>query len=869
MSLQVKNFTKVFGNHTHKKEKKQKGAVKEFIAKLSKGLMLPIAMLPIAGIFLGVGAAIETGAGTNEGLKIFGSFLKIPGDVIFGALPVLFAIAIAIAFTGDAGPAGLAALVGFLVFSGLQQALITPINVDGQLVGYNLLFYTNDIVGTTFNDGGGLPTSLFGTVLGIRQLSSSVFGGFVVGFTVAFLYNKYKNIKLPAVIGFFSGIRFIPIVVFGAFFPITILFLMLWPLFGILLTYIGIGLGQAVGFNSFAFGFIERALVPFGLHHAFYSPLWYTSVGGSVDLSAAAIIEINGSKWALSNDPNASGSLLSWQQLIANLKGLDVKDVQSTVAGDQTMWAFFNTNLLGEKVYLYNIDSSSEGSNGYIISGTLGTLGSNDPHVITWADLTSGQKALGTAGANGFNGVNIGQYLQGKYVFMIFGLPAAAAAMAMAAPKENRKLAISIVASAGFTSFLTGITEPIEFTFLFLAPWLFWGVHAFFCALAFGLMNWIGLIMIATGNGDLAPHIGMSFSGGIIDWIIYGAIQMPFGSNAWWAIVFGLMYLPIYYFLFLILIKKYNIATPGRGENTKLFTKADFLAKKDGALGNISSEEFMALNVVSAYGGFENIKNVDACITKLRIQVDKQDIVDTDKLMSLGAKGTIKPSAQSVYAVFGAEADIIKNNIKGLIGKLEKDPSLKDKWMNAIKDQSSSSETKNSSSNAETNGELANEKIIVKSPVDGKVVLLDKVPDETFSQEMMGKGIAIEPINGKFGSPIDGKMSLVFDTGHAYTFESEKGTQILIHIGIDSINLTNKKGEKVETFESLVKTGDEVKTGQDISNVKLTGLKYAKSKVTPIIVLNESLAGREVKLLRKSGEVKKGTPLFEILPKKN
>lgn len=881
MGLQFRNFSKTFGNFKSKKQDKaeRKGAVKEFIAKLSKGLMLPISMLPVAGLFLGIGAAIATAGSNagNEGLTIFGNFLKIPGDVIFGALPVLFAIAIAIAFTGDSGPAALSAFVGFLVFSGIQSALSFPITDGGQIVGYDLLFYTENIVKDTFNPqgGGGLPTSLFGSVLGINQLTSSVFGGLLVGFIVAYLFNKFKNIKMPAILGFFSGIRFIPIVVFGAFFPITIVFLMIWPLVGVALTYIGIGLGQAIGFNSFAFGFIERILVPFGLHHAFYSPFWYTSVGGEANLVAAAIIEIDGVQYALSDKNNATGELLTWQQLIINLGG---KSDANTVAGDQTMWAFFNANLLGRNVYLYEFVLGTSDNTGAIISGTFGKLARESSHVVTWNDLTSGFAALNTKGANGFTGVNIGQYLQGKYVFMIFGLPAAAAAMVMAAPKENRKTAMSIVASAGFTSFLTGITEPIEFTFLFLAPWLFFGVHAFFCALAFGLMNWIGLIMLATGNGNLAPHIGMSFSGGIIDWVIYGAIQIPFGSNAWWALLFGVLYIPIYYFVFYWAIKKFNIATPGRDGNTKLFTKADYLAKKGGQSNNsntdslgLTQDQLLALNVVDAYGGFDNIKNVDACITKLRIQVANQSAVNTDELMNLGAKGTMKPSPQSVYAVFGVDADHIKNSIKQLMENIAKDQSLKQKYMEIIKgdgeNKSSTSETKKIES--PLNEKLASEKLIVKSPVDGKIVPIDKVPDETFSKEFMGKGIAIEPENGKFVAPIDGKMSLVFDTGHAYTFESEAGSQILMHIGIDSINLKNKENKELHPFTPKVHTGEEIKHGMPVADVKLGELRYAKSKVTPIIILNETLEGREIKFLRKTGEVKKGTPLFEILPKKD
>lgn len=836
-----------------KQEKKNKGATKEFIAKLSRGLMLPIAMLPIAGLFLGIGAAIETNAGNDAGLKLFGNFLKIPGDVIFGALPVLFAIAIAIAFTRDAGPAALSALIGFLVFSGLQSALIQPVSDGREILGYNLLFYGPGSLG---EEKFGLPKSLFGSVLGINQLSTSVFGGFIVGFTVAFLYNKFKNIQLPQIIGFFNGVRFIPIVTFTALFPITLLVLMLWPLIGTLFGIIGGALGgQMFGFNSLIFGYIERALVPFGLHHAFYSPLWYSNVGGSLDLNS----------WAITSDGkflSVDGTTLArWIDIV---KLWNPSFEGSTIAGDQVLWSFANSNLVGKQVYEL-IHNGSEWS--------------YQSYTIKFTDIAEIKNKLGTLPdaiknsqniTNGANGVNIGQYMQGKYAFMMFGLPAAAVAMIFAAPKGNRKMAASIIGSAGLTAMLTGITEPIEFTFLFLAPWLFWGVHASLCALSFGMMNWIGLISLNAGHPELAPHIGMSFSGGLIDWIIYGGIQIQYGSNAWWSLLLGLVYVPIYFFLFLYLIKKYNIATPGRGENTKLFTKQDYLNKKSNgvenkSLPNMTQERALAIEIIKAYGGLENIKNVDACITKLRIQVENQDIVNTEILTSeLGARGVIKPSAQSVYSIYGALADRLKNEINDIISDIEENPSLKEQYFN-----NDDNVIKQEIKTIKNEKEISSEKIIIKSPLDGKIIPIEEVPDETFSKSMMGAGVAIEPKNGTLTSPISGKMSLVFDTGHAYTFESKKGTQVLVHIGIDSINLKDENQKELKVFNPKVKTNDSIKMGDNVCSFKLNDIKkYAKSHITPIIVLDESLNGREVKVLKTSGTIIRGEPLLEVLPPK-
>ncbi len=836
--MQLNNLKNKFSSFWNKR--KGSGNSREFIGKLSRGLMLPISLLPVAGLFLGIGAAIVNGSNGNEGLELFGKFLQLPGDAIFGALPVLFAIAIAITFTRDAGTAGLSALVAFLAFGGIQQALIQPvINAAGQTIGYDLLFYAGGMWSLSGDPKFGLDTSLFGSVLGWTQLSTSVFGGFIVGFTVAFLYNKFKDIQLPPIIGFFSGVRFIPLVTFMAFIPITLLVLMVWPLVGTLFGIIGGALGSGMyGFQSFIFGFIERSLVPFGLHHAFYSPLWYSSIGGELNLNDLAIV--NGQFVSLVANGTSSAT---WLDIV---KHFDINyDINSTsIAGDQVMWAFVNSNLAGKKVF---------------------QLGTSTALIVQFSDLTTTVYQEALLKLNGLSnalskGVNIGQYMQGKYPFMMFGLPAAGVAMVMAAPKENRRMAGSVVISASLTCFLTGITEPLEFTFLFLAPWLFWGFHAFFCALSFGLMNWIGLIV-----PDIAPHVGMTFSGGIIDWTIYGAIQIPAGSNAWVALLIGIPYVPIYFFFFLWAIKKFNIMTPGRGDNTKLYSKADYLASKD---TNKSQDGYdgEVIGIIKAYGGLENIVTVDACITKLRIKVVDPKKVDEKKLTNeLGAMGVIRPSQKAVYSIYGTRADWIKNQINSIITDVEKNPKLKDE----IFSKDFNKNIKKIDSNKEnSNSNMKNETLNVYSPFDGEIVSLKKVPDKTFSDEIMGKGLAIIPSSKKVNSILEkGELDLIFDTGHAYIFKSKEGTSLLLHIGIDSINLKDSSKKDVPIFKINSKKGDKLKKDLDISEINLNNLeKYAKSPITPIIALNETLEGRNVEIIAKKGKVKKGDLLFVIKP---
>lgn len=650
----AKAFTET-GEPIQKKKKKGSGKAKEVLAKLSRGLMLPIAMLPIAGIVLGIGSAIVTAAGSgaeiNQALFIFGNILKMPGQVVFDNLPVLFAIAIAITFTKDAGVAGLSAFVGWIVFCAFQTALIS----GSETSGYHFLWYNY------YGDDISIFNSIFTSNVGLKSLSTSVFGGMTIGFSVAFLYNKFRNIQLPSIIGFFSGVRFIPIVTFGASILASLLFAMVWPVIGQGLYLLGSALSSTpFGLNSFIYGFVNRALLPFGLHHAFYTPLYYTAAGGIFTTGNAALVSINGNVYQVV----VNGIGATWADWIG--------EIPKTVQGDQQIWIFMQSSITGKMATLapYDINTHQIIAGGDLISKTL-----------TFDMVTQGTKF---ASSNGLTTCNPGQYLEGAYPVMMFALPAAGAAMVMAAPKGNRKVAMSIVGSAAFTSFLTGVTEPIEFTFLFLAPWLFWGFHCVGVGICYWLMNLFG------------AHMGLTFSGGVIDFFIYGVVadSIGAGANCWLACIIGPCAAAVYFVVFYFSIKKFDIKTPGRGETTKMFTKKDFLARQEEqknsenqnndkleikagkAFAEMSDERFESIEIIKAYGGLANILNVDACITKLRIQVKNQDIVNKQQLMDLGAKGVMKPSPQSVYAVFGTKADRYKNEINDIIADVKDHPEL-------------------------------------------------------------------------------------------------------------------------------------------------------------------------------------------------
>lgn len=585
------------------KDNSDKGAGKRFLSKISGAFMLPISVMAIAGLFLGVGAAIDA----HTSAHIFGKFIKNLGDPIFGAMPALFMVAIVISFTDDIGTAVFAGLVGFLVFNAIQTPFIDPHpgTVEGTGTAKILFHMNNNLESRLFK--------LVGTNLGISSLSTSVFGGIVVGFIVSWAYHAFHEIELPSTIAFFGGKRFVPLAVIVLMIPLAFLFLLIWPWIGIGLAYFGEYSGKVAGLDSFVFGVVERSLIPFGLHHVFYAPLWWTGAGGDFSHAFA--------DWSATHTVVGSA---------ANL----IKDMDGHTMGDQSMW-------IG--AYGLNYDSIGWVDKGGITTGHAATMhAAHSEAVYKFFDHELG--------------LNLGRFMQGKYGFMQFALPAAGAAMVMAAPKETRKQAIAIIVPASLTSFVTGVTEPIEFTFVFLAPALFWGFHAIMAGIAFMLMNVLG------------SHMGMTFSGGIIDTAIYGIVPMGKGTAWWWAYVIELVYAPIYFFVFLWWIKHFDLSTPGRGGNTKLFTKADYKASKANK-GDKNAQDPQALAIIEAYGGEKNIVKTANCATRLRFDVVDGTKVSEDALKAAGALGVMRTSKTHVQTIMGPVAEVMRGKIKKIINK--------------------------------------------------------------------------------------------------------------------------------------------------------------------------------------------------------
>lgn len=557
----------------------------QFLQRIGKAIMLPIAALPIAGILLGVGGALLGIAGLSNAPAIYEpliAFVNIPavaavltvmkniGDIVFGNLPILFAVGVAVGLAKkDKGTAALASVFGFIV---MNQVVSTLLALGATQLGV----LTPDSVG----DYGTYVT----TNLGIFTLNMSVFGGIITGIVTALLHNRFCTIQLPPVIGFFSGARFVPIITSLTMALVGALLAFAWPVvqdgIGMLSTFVK----NAGALGTFLYGLIERALIPFGLHHVFYTPFWYGSF-------VEANVLVNGS-------------------------------VQ-TVAGANT-------------AYFVQLSSMTD-----LVGASASTM----------SEIVSGTT----------------RFMAGKFPLMMFGLPGAALAMYKAANPSKRKVVGSLLATAALTSFLTGITEPLEFTFLFVAPILY-VIHCVFAGLAYMLM------------GVLNVFIGMTFSGGFIDYALFGLLPAGAGVPTKWltVILVGIVYFVVYYFVFYFMITKLNLKTPGRDENeeeTKLYTKADFQNSKGGATetaapktagkGEIAEK---APLVLAALGGEENIVSVDACITRLRVEVKDKSNVNKDELKNLGAAGVVEVG-NGIQAIFGAKADGYKNAINEILGE--------------------------------------------------------------------------------------------------------------------------------------------------------------------------------------------------------
>lgn len=678
------------------------------LQRVGKALMLPVAILPAAGILLALGNAMHNEQLVSlapwlkhEVFVILSTIMESAGQVVFDNLPLLFAVGTALGLAGGDGVAALAALVGYLIMNA-TIGKVMHISIDQ-------IFSFADGA-KSLSQANKLPQHAL--ILGIPTLQTGVFGGIIMGALAAWCYNKFYNITLPQFLGFFAGKRFVPIVTSLVAIVTGVVLAFVWP-------PIQEGLNDLSNFllnknlvlTTFIFGIIERSLIPFGLHHIFYAPFWFEF-------------------------------------------GSYVNQAGEVVRGDQRIWM---------------------------------------------AQMKDGVEF--TAGA----------FTTGKYPFMMFGLPAAAYAIYRQARPERKKIVGGLMLSAALTSFLTGITEPLEFSFLFVAPILY-VLHVLLAGTSFLVMHLLDV------------KIGMTFSGGFIDYILYGLLNWD-RTHALYVIPVGIVYAIIYYFLFTFVIKHMNLKTPGREDEV--------------AETRDTSVEHLPFDVLDAMGGKDNVKHLDACITRLRVEVLDKAKVDVNALKELGAAGVLEVG-NNMQAIFGPKSDQIKHDMALIMKGEITSPS-----QTTVSEEDEAVHIDGSRS------------VTIVAPCDGEVIPLSEVPDQVFSGGMMGDGVGFIPRQSEIVAPFHGKVKALFPTKHAIGIESTDGVELLIHIGIDTVKLNG------EGFESFVKVGDEVAEGQLLMKVDLEYLQqHAPSIVTPMIVTNLGERQIEVEDVK---EVEKGQRVFTVL----
>ena len=687
------------------------------LQRVGRSFMLPIALLPVAGLLLGIGSSF-----TNETmLAAYGLNSVIhPGTLIYTILDVM-------SQTGNAVFNNLALLFAMGVAIGMARKEKEVAALSGA-VAYIIM---NTAIQAMINAAGGveaMPANSTTTMLGITTLQMGVFGGIVVGLGVAALHNKFYKIELPQVLAFFGGTRFVPIVSSIVYLVVGIAMFYIWPVVQNGIAALG-ALVLASGYaGTFIYGLLERALIPFGLHHVFYMPFWQTAVGGT------AIID-----------------------------GV-------TVTGAQN---------------------------------------------IFFAELASKSTTVFSVSAT--------RFMAGKFPFMMFGLPGAALAMYQCAKPEKKKAAGGLLLSAALTAFLTGITEPLEFTFIFVALPMY-AVHCVLAGLSFMLMHILNV------------GVGMTFSGGLIDLVLFGVMQGNAKTHWVWVVVVGAVYFVLYYIIFRFMISKFDYKTPGRddAEEVKLYTRADVNARNATSGSVPAGNDPVSAMIVEGLGGAANLADVDCCATRLRCTVNDAALVKQDVLKASGASGVIC-KGNGVQVVYGPKVAVIKAKLEDYLESTPKNPVVAPSPAAAP----------------------ASKDTVLYACLNGTVVPLADVKDEAFASGVLGDGIAIEPSNGELVAPADGEISSTFETHHAVGMTTADGAELLMHIGIDTVKLGGKH------FTYLVNEGDKVKKGQPLIRFELEAIKAEGYPVTtPLIVCNtDDYAAVEAKA---SGTVKQGDALLEL-----
>ena len=705
------------------------------LQRVGRSFMLPIAILPVAGLLLGLGSSF-----TNETmLKTYGLWnvmgpgtlfnaifqvMSDAGNIVFANLPIIFAMGVAIGMAKkEKEVAALSAAIAFFIMHASIGAMIT-INGGAEKM----------LEGATAD------------VVGITSLQMGVFGGIIVGLGVAALNNKFYKIQLPQVLSFFGGTRFVPIICSLVYTLVGILMFFIWPVIQSGIYSVGDLVLNSGYAGTWVYGFMERLLIPFGLHHVFYLPFWQTGVGGTMEVG---------------------GQLIEGAQNI------------------------FFAQLA-------------------------------DPTVTEFS-------------------VSATRFMSGKFPLMIFGLPGAALAMYKTAKPEKKKEVEGLLLSAALTSMITGITEPLEFTFLFVAP-LLYGIHCVFAGLAYMLMH-----VFKVG-------VGMTFSGGLIDMFLFGIMQGNAKTNWIWIVIVGVVYFIVYYLLFSFLINKLDLKTPGRDDSdeVKLYRRSDVEAKKKGEAkaDNVNSSDELSEMICKGLGGKKNISDVDCCATRLRCTVYKAELVNDSLLKNTGASGVVH-KGNGVQIIYGPRVTVIKSNFEDY---LETAPNIEyNKKDNTVKNEDKEDDI----FNEDKDKKKIVKSIVISSPITGISANLDTAADEAFASRMMGDGAIVTPTDEIVVAPDDGEIIFVFDTKHAVGFTTKDGISMIIHIGIDTVKLGG------QGFSVLVKAGDKMKKGDTIMKLDLEYLKQNAPSVASPVICTELADNQKIRLVAE-GKINAGEELFAI-----
>ena len=642
------------------------------LQRLGKSLMLPIALLPAAGILLRIGQPDLLGKITAPVIGAFFTAMSAAGNAVFANLPLLFAVGVAIGFARKAdGSTALSAVAGYLVIAAVFESM-SPIVLEG----------VTDAAGEQ------------------SMINYSVFGGIVVGLVTAYLFDRYHDIELPAYLGFFGGRRFVPIVVSLASLVIGFVLSYFYPVFDSGLTSVGEFIGGSGPLGAFVYGFVNRMLIPVGLHHIVNTYVWF-------------------------------------------------------IYGDYA------------------------GPDG-VVNGELTRFAAGDP--------------------------SAGLLTSGFYPILMFGLPAAALAMIHVARPGQRKLAVGILSAAGLTAFVTGITEPLEFAFMFVAFPLY-VLHAVLTGLSLSIAYMLDI------------HLGFSFSAGLIDLLLYGTA--PAAKNIPLLIVMGLAFSAIYYVTFRFAIVRWNMRTPGREPDEEYAAGEPDAAGGSGAGASADSRE-RAEQLIEAFGGRNNLRDVDACITRLRIEVADRGDVDKKRLTALGAAGVIEVG-NNVQAVFGTRSDVLKDDIRAMLAS-------------GVPSGGGGSVAVTTEAPATTASTTTGTTTTVLAPVAGRTLTLSDVPDATFARGTVGHGVAIDPPREEVTAvaPVSGKIIKLWP--HAFVVMGADGVGVLVHLGLDTVRLAGAG------FTTHVEEGAEVEAGERIVTMDTVAVEATGKNPVVVVVAMDTKA---------------------------